>query len=485
MRNLKLLFGLSGAILLSSALLVGCNTTTDDGDKTGDQIDYVHTAKEVRLTHDYKDASGNIRDFYTDGITQVTVKPSGYIDGDTTHFTPLGGTTTLIKSRYYGVDTPESTGQVEPYGNGAKQFTHDKLEEAAANGTVVVTSTSLDAYTAPETDSTGSRYLSMIWINTTTKDAPYGDLYLLNLWIVQEGFSYVKAVDKFPSFADTFYAAEAQAKTLKLNLFSGEDDPDYNYGNYQDASLLDIRNEVIKTIEDSTHVNSYNNKKVRIRGTVAGFTNHILYLQSSFTDETTGEVSYAGINVFCGMSSIPSKYSIPNTYIQLCGLALQSENFGFQITSVYNFPKASSTDERDAKVLYKASEIPEEYELHVFEDGVSSLSGFASGTPADYLFSPFKLTDTITATGGYDSSDSTKEITLYTNSNGKSNGFTVYIPFLYQPDPNDSLTKWSTFESYKGHTFELTGILTYRKTTKGDIKLQFVVRDSSDIVLIS
>ena len=484
MKKTKLLFSLLGAVIVSTSLLVSCDTTNKPGTDDSNKIDYVHTSKDVRLTHDYKDDSGKIRDFYTDGITQVTVKESGYIDGDTTHFIPLGGTTTMIKSRYYGIDTPESTGQVEPYGNGAKQFTHDKIAAAVENGTVVVTSTSLDAYAAPETDSTGSRYLSMIWINTEVKDAPYTDLYLLNLWIVQEGYSYVKAVDKFPTFATTFYDAEAQAKALKLNLFSGKDDPDYNYGDYQDTSLLEIRDEVIKTIKDSTHENAFNNKKVRIRGTVAGFTNHILYLQSSFTDDVTGKVSYSGINVFCGMSSIPSKYMIPNTYIQLCGLALQSENFGFQITSVYNFPKASPTDERDAKVIYKAADIPEEYELHTFETGVSDLAGFASGTPADYLFSPITLTDDIYVTGGYTSTDGI-ETTLYTNSNSASNKFTVYVPFLYQPDPNDSLTKWKDISEYKGHTLKLTGILTYRKTTSGEIKLQFVARDSNDIVLVS
>ena len=44
------------------------------------------------------------------------------------------------KIRFYGIDTPESTGNVEPYGKQASNFTKAKLEEADANGTIVISS---------------------------------------------------------------------------------------------------------------------------------------------------------------------------------------------------------------------------------------------------------------------------------------------------------------------------------------------------------
>ena len=46
------------------------------------------------------------------------------IDGDTAHFIPLVTTTSRlnIKSRYYGIDTPESTGRIQPWGQPASDF---------------------------------------------------------------------------------------------------------------------------------------------------------------------------------------------------------------------------------------------------------------------------------------------------------------------------------------------------------------------------
>jgi micrococcal nuclease len=319
--------------LLSVVGLIGLASCggSDEGGDEDTFIDYVHDSDIVKLTHDYKDEGGNNRDFFEDGISQVTLYTC--IDGDTAHFKMKDSSNnSLIKGRYYGIDTPESTGDVEPYGKPAYYFNKEKLDEANENGTIVITSTSLDSYTAPETDSTGERYLTMVWINTEVQDAPYDQLYLLNLWIVQEGYSYVKNVSEFPTFSDVFYAAESQAKTLKLNLFSGEPDETYNYGDYEDVSLFDLKSEIVANLKDSTHENKYENAKVRIQGTVVGYANNILYLQAKKLDETSGSYEYAGINIFTSMSAIPDKYTKVNTYLQLCGLAQTSDNFGFQIT---------------------------------------------------------------------------------------------------------------------------------------------------------
>ena len=178
------------ALFLSLGTLVSChdtpsNTTSQDEQNTSQTselpefFDYVHEDERARLQLDYKD-----RGFFEDGIAEVELKTC--IDGDTAHFVSKVGDNSTIKVRFYGIDTPESTGQFEDWGFPAKYFTQEKLENAAENGTIVV-STPLVDYGEPEKDSTGSRYVGVVWINETVKNAPMDQLYFLNLWIVQEG----------------------------------------------------------------------------------------------------------------------------------------------------------------------------------------------------------------------------------------------------------------------------------------------------------
>ena len=140
--------------------------------------------------------------------------------------------------------------------------------------------------------------------------------------IVQEGLSWVKNVQAMPQYSDTFYAAQRQAEEYKLKLHSGEPDPDFNYGSYEDASLLDIKQEIQASLDDPNHTNKFDGQKIRIQGTVAGFINHILYLQDYVlydNDDPAKGGEFCGINIFVGMSDISSKYTKINTYLKVCG----------------------------------------------------------------------------------------------------------------------------------------------------------------------
>ena len=262
---------LLGVICASSISLSAC---TNKGPSKGDKnwIDYA-AGNDVKLNLDYKGW-----DFYKDGIGQFNLRTA--IDGDTAHFEPLvdGDHIGTMKARFFGIDTPESTGKVQEWGKPASNYTKEKLEEANANGTIVVSSAQ-DNYGKPEPDSTGSRYVSLVWINLTKKNAPKEELQLLNLMIVQEGLSWVKNVQSMPQYSETFYAAQNQAEKYKLCLHSGESDPYFNFGDYEDVSLIDIKKEIQETLADPDHTNKYNNAKIRFQGSVAGFINHILYIQ--------------------------------------------------------------------------------------------------------------------------------------------------------------------------------------------------------------
>ena len=146
-------------------------------------IDYASDGS-VKLNLDYVGHS-----FWTDGIEQVTLHST--IDGDTAHFTTSTKSEkgeTLLKARFYGIDTPESTGKVQPWGKPAARSASEILERANKKGTIVVSSPT-SVYEAPSADSTGSRYVSLVWINESVKNAPFDQLKLLNLMIVENSYS--------------------------------------------------------------------------------------------------------------------------------------------------------------------------------------------------------------------------------------------------------------------------------------------------------
>lgn len=444
-------------------------------------VDYTN-GNGVRLNLDYKD-----RDFYKDGVGQFTLKTA--IDGDTAHFTPLvdGDGIGTMKARFYGIDTPESTGKVQEWGKPASKFTKAKLEEANANGTIVVSSAQVD-YGKPDPDSTGSRYVSLVWVHMTKKNAPFNELVLLNLWIVQEGYSWVKNVQAMPHYSDTFYAAENQAKEYKLNLFSGKPDPMYNYGDYEDASLLDIKREVQATLSEQGHVNTFDNQKIRIQGTVAGFSNHILYLQDYVLydkDNPSLGGEYCGINIFVGMSAINSKYTKLNTFIQVCGLAQDTENYGFQVTDTQGrFPAGSGTSENDAQIIYKPDQNAEtEHNLYTFDFSISQLNTIANKTnPYDLtnLNCLTRINENLTVNRVFINSSAAQEITLYFT--GAS--FNCYIPYNYYGNPDDDTERWVKEEDFMGRTFTLTGVYVLHKTTSGKITFQIIPNKSTDLVWV-
>jgi len=434
-------------------------------------VDYVNLPQS-RLNHDYKGKS-----FFQDGIGQVTLLTP--IDGDTAHFTPNGGGDT-IKSRFFGIDTPESTGKVQPYGKRASKYTTALLKEANQNGTIVVSSPT-DQYKAPTADSTGARYVSLVWVSLTQKNAPYDELFCVNLSVCQEGLCLMKTDDEYTTYNDVFRDSFAQAKLYKLNMYSGEPDPDFNYsGDYQDVSLLDLKREVEAYLADNTHKNAFDNVKVRIQGTIVGYADNTMYIQDFFPDDPddpTKGGEYAGINIFCGMTVIPDKFQKRNTYIEVCGLAQDSETFGFQITDTQGRWSMSSTPlDTDCKVILKAEHNTEEHALTTFETTAANLSTLAQAGNTDHMFCFVKVTTLVTVDYFRISTD--KAITL--GFDGCE--FSAYIPFIYYGDPNDSVNRWDEEEDFMGKQFYLSGAYCYHKTTSGNIRWQVCPSNNADFL---
>ena len=464
------------------------STPTDKVKGDANWVDYAANGT-VKLNLEYTN-----KDFYLDGVGQFSLKTA--IDGDTAHFTPLVDSTNTgtMKARFYGIDTPESTGKVQEWGKPASKYTKKMLQEADANGTIVVSSAQ-DSYGPPEPDSTGSRYVSLVWINLTKKNAPKEELQLLNLLIVQEGLSWVKNVQAMPQYSDTFYAAQRQAEEYKLNMHSGKPDPDFNYGEYEDASLLEIKQELQETLDDPDHVNKFDGAKIRFQGTVCGFINHVLYLQDYVlydNDDPSKGGEYCGINVFVGMSDISSKYTKVNTYLQICGLAQYTENYGFQVTDTQGrFPVGSATNENDAQIVYTAAQNEEtEHNLQVREYTLEQLNNIAKATKPYNLDTLNCRTRLVDANGDalklkvnkvWVNESTSKEVTLYF----EGADFNCYIPFNYKGDPERPTYRWVLEEDFLNQYFTLVGTYVIHKTTSGKITFQIIPNGSADLAWIN
>lgn len=468
------------ALTLSFGGLIACKPPKAEpvpGDKNW--VDYAHDGS-VSLMLDYKG-----KDFYKDGIGEVKLKSS--IDGDTAHFFPVVTTTSsaAIKSRYYGIDTPESTGRIQPWGKEASDFNKKKLKEAAANGTIVISSAQ-DDYGEPIPDSTGSRYVSLVWINTEKKNARFDELYLLNLEIVEYGYSWVKNVQDMPTYADTFYAAERQAKAYKLALFSGTNGS-MDDGDYKDTSLLDLKYATEQYLADPEYQSELDNKRVRVRGTVAGFSGGTMYIQSHFTEEESAAVrgeenaipggEYASINIFCGMSAVPSRYRRINTYIELCVTAVYSENFGFQLTGAEgHFPiVASEATDEDCKIILTAEENVDAQQLYVAPYTPAELSTIVENGSFECLNCAVSLTETVTVNKFY--INDSNEITL----GFEGMKFGAFVTMSYAGDPSKPYNIWKTESDFMGKKFLLSGIYTYHQTQTGKVNYQIIFNDPSGL----
>lgn len=257
------------ALCLTAGLLAGCgepttgpvtDATQPSSNTPAEPVDY---AASVKLNMN----SATVKQ-------EVTVKQ--FIDGDTTHFNvPAslmpGG---VLKGRYLAINTPESTGKIEEYGKKASSFTKEKLSSA--------TSIILESETATwEADSTGDRYLVWVWYRTD-ENSEYRNL---NIEILQNGLA-IASSSANNQYGTTCMAAIDQAKAQKLNVFSGQPDPDFYYGDAIELTLKELR----------TNVEDYNGMKVAFNGVVTVNDSQSVYVEA-YDAETN---MYYGMSVYYG-----------------------------------------------------------------------------------------------------------------------------------------------------------------------------------------
>lgn len=245
MKNFIKLLTITLALMLSLSIFACTdrnNSSSDDG--IADPVDYVSQLKlDLNSINTAK--------------TEATVKI--YIDGDTTHFNVpetvvQGG---VLKARYLAINTPESTGKVEPYGKVASDFTKSKLKDATS---IILESDN----TTWNADSTSSRYLVWVWYKTANSS----EYRNLNLEILQNGLCIGNSTLN-NIYGETCMAALNQAKAMKLNLYSGEEDPTFYYGEAIPMTLKELR----------LNLTDYLQKTVAVEGVITRFYNDGVYFE--------------------------------------------------------------------------------------------------------------------------------------------------------------------------------------------------------------
>ena len=205
---------------------------------------------------------------------EVTVKT--FVDGDTVHFNVdeqvcVSG---VLKARFLAVNTPECTGKIEEYGKKAAAFTREKLSQAES---IIVESDDGKW----NVDSTGGRYLVWVWYRLPGESA-YRNL---NLEILQNGLCIANSTAN-NRYGSTCMAALNQARSLKLNVHSGQKDPDFYYGDAVELTLRELR----------TNLEAYNGVKVAFNGVITMNGANSVYVES--LDPETG--MYYGMSVYYG-----------------------------------------------------------------------------------------------------------------------------------------------------------------------------------------
>ena len=288
---------------------------------------------------------------FNNGTKKQEVEVRLFIDGDTTHFNPVNkhnypgcnnsndfwgaaapeDSQGYAKARYLGINTPESTGQIEPWGKKASEFTHSKLEKAEA---IIIES---DDHKW-NFDSNG-RYLLWVWY------IPEGETEFknLNIEILRSGLAYGSGVDENRYGK---YAREAitLAEDEGLYVFGTAKDPNYAYGDALNTNLLELR----------FNPEKYVNQRVRVEGTVVADFNNSAYIENTFDVLGYGEIT-VGMAIFhfnnTGQMVLQNVLVVGNR-VSVVGILIYSDIVsGYQITDIKEVDLFDEDAPTNCKVL--------------------------------------------------------------------------------------------------------------------------------------
>ena len=384
MMKMKKLAALLAVLCLLVGCMVGCGkeaAPTDNGSDEPAHVDYVEKTK--------LDLNSNTKKL------EVTVH--AYIDGDTTHFNVPRDVadTGILKARYMGVNTPESTGKIEEWGKKASTFTKEKLLSAVS----IYVESDNDQWNL---DSSGGRHLVYVWY----KPDADSDYRCLNLELIQNGLS-ISCGTVNDRYGQEATNAFQQAKREKLHVFSGQKDPGFYYGDAYEIDLKGLR----------TNIALYDNAKVAFEGVVTRNNNNSVYVEE-YDAETD---MYYGMSVYYGFETgaLLNNLAIGNR-VRVVGTVTYYETGGTWQVSGLAYREFKPDDPSNTKVIstgHSAGNV--ETDPAMFADGVMEVEVLTSLDDDVTEIKSFNYAELIMST-----SISMKNLTVvdaYTTHNGGDN----------------------------------------------------------------
>ena len=377
----------------------------------------------------------------TSGTAKQEVTVKLFVDGDTTHFyvpttvMPNG----VLKARYLAVNTPESTGKIEEYGKKASQFTREKLESA----TSIIIESETATWTA---DSTGDRYLAWVWYKTDDME----DYRNLNIELLQNGLA-IASSSANNQYGEVCMAAINQAKANKLNVHSGEKDPDYYYGEAVELTLKELR----------TNIESYVGMDVAFNGVVTVNSNSTAYVES-YDPETD---MYFGMTVYYGYNLSGAGLEILNVgnEVRIVGSVQYYEAGGtYQVSDIeYRMMKPDDpgniqklSDGKEAAFpLVSADQFANGKVTIATEDAENTYDFGELALNSSISMNGLKVVDTYTTMSEDSSSKGAMTLTCKA-----ADGTTISVRTEVLVDENGNLV---TADQYMGKTINVKGIVDY------------------------
>ena len=432
-------------VCLLSALLMGCSKQapkTEDNQNNLQQ-DVVPPTEAPTVTEAPKevvDYASQVELNMSSNSAKVEATVKTYVDGDTTHFYVSsdlveGG---VLKARYLAINTPESTGKIEEYGKKASNFTKEKLSKA----TSIIIESDTEHW---DIDSTGSRNLVWIWYKTSDSE----EYRNLNIEILQNGLALANSAanNRYGSYCT---AAIAQAKEQKLNIYSGQKDPDFYYGEAVELTLKELR----------TNIDQYNGVKVAFNAIVTKDHSNSVYVEAY--DEETGV--YYGISVYYGFNlSGPGLAAISvGNEARIVGTVQYYEAGGTYQVAGLSYRQMKPDDPNNVQMISEGNEpafvlttadtfVNGTVEVEVAEEMKSF--PYAEVTMSTSIsMTDLKVNSVYTTTN--EDSSSYGAMTL----NCDADGIPVSVRTVVLTDENGNLI---TEETYEGKTIDVRGIIDY------------------------
>ncbi|MDD2433795.1 MAG: thermonuclease family protein [Bacilli bacterium] len=318
-------------------LLVGLTLVACASSSSSSTISYSSSSSTVTtLNTDQTDAlklrAANYQEM--DFIEQYAGEVSllGCVDGDTANFRTLNKHNVTI--RFLGIDTPESTALVQPWGKAASDFTCKAL--MGAHSIVIEAEVAVSGFL----DSTGSRYLAWVWYQSSETS----DYRNLNLELVEQAYTkdYTATGSAYYSY---FRLASDNARHSGRRVY-GEDDPNY------DATPIGVP---VTAYEVVHNYDAYGPSAtlVKITGLVVAKSAYSVYIRDVVpTINENGEEEYAGLYVYGGYSSDLTAFAKVGRIISFYGRPTKY-NGAIQISDV----KTKSTGDYAYTIISSDNEI--------------------------------------------------------------------------------------------------------------------------------